>query len=213
MADYALLFCIVNHEKGSRVLRVAKTCGVPGGTIFLGRGTVNSRLLQILDLDDSRKEIVLMAAPRDIATAAAGAIAKDLAFHKPGHGVGFIVSLRAVHGAHNCENKTNRTEEVHMHDLIYTIVEKGLAADVVDAARAAGAIGGTIVNARGSGIHETEMLFAMPVEPEREMVLCVVDANITDAVAASIKEKLSLDEPGNGILFVCGVREAYGLQS
>ena len=92
-----------------------------------------------------------------------------------------------------------------------TIVEKGLAEDVISAATETGARGGTIINARGSGMHDTDVLFAMPIEPEKEMVLVLTKKDITEAVAKAIREALHIDDPGNGVLFIVGVNEAHGL--
>ncbi len=55
-------------------------------------------------------------------------------------------------------------------DLILTIVNRGFADQVVDAARAAGAHGGTVFYARGTGVHEMEKFFAISIQPEKEVV-------------------------------------------
>ena len=98
-----------------------------------------------------------------------------------------------------------------VYHVINVIVDKGKAEDVIDAATAAGSKGGTIVNARGSGIHETSKLFAMDVEPERELVLILSECENTDAIVASIREHLQLDEPGNGIIYIQDVNKTYGI--
>lgn len=179
---------------------------------MLGRGTVNSRLLELLDLNDSRKEIVLMATDDVTGTAAVQSIAKELSFHKADHGIAFVVPLQAIHGTHYCTSHSNHVTEANkMEQLIYTIVDKGLAEEVIEAAKSAGARGGTVINGRGSGIHETEMLFAMPIEPEREIILIIVSADIGEAVTRAIKDKMQLEQPGKGIMFVCNVSQTYGL--
>jgi nitrogen regulatory protein PII len=81
----------------------------------------------------------------------------------------------------------------------------------VEAAAKAGSKGATIINARGSGIHETSRLFAMDIEPEKEIVLIVSDSDSTDHIVASIRENFQIEKPGNGIVFVQNVTQAYGL--
>lgn len=98
-----------------------------------------------------------------------------------------------------------------MYDAIFTIIDRGKADAVIEAAKQAGARGGTIINARGSGIHETQMLFAMEIEPEKEMVLILVKKELMEPVVSSIREQLQIDEPGNGIIFVQEVNQIYGL--
>ena len=61
MKDFELI-SVTNFGLGSKVIKIARECGVSGGTIFLGIGTVRSRLLEILSLDHVRREIALMVA-------------------------------------------------------------------------------------------------------------------------------------------------------
>jgi len=68
------------------------------------------------------------------------------------------------------------------YDLIITIVNRGLADEVVDATKSAGATGGTIIHGRGTGIHETAKLFGIPIEPEKDIVLTLIDSSKTDSV-------------------------------
>lgn len=82
---------------------------------------------------------------------------------------------------------------------------------MIEAAQKAGSKGGTIINARGSGIHETQKLFNMDIEPEKEVVLILSESKTTDSIVNSIRECLKIEEPGKGILFVLNVAETHGL--
>jgi nitrogen regulatory protein PII len=110
------------------------------------------------------------------------------------------------------ENIESRGAQDLMYKAICTIVDRGKGEDVMDAANSAGARGGTIINARGSGIHETNMLFSMPIEPEKEMVIILSQNDLVDPIVSAIREKLKIDEPGNGIIFVQDVNKTYGLR-
>ena len=99
-----------------------------------------------------------------------------------------------------------------MYRAIFTIVDRGRAEDVMDAANEVGAKGGTIINARGSGIHETNKLFSMEIEPEKEMVMILSEKSVVDSIVSSIRKKLDIDKPGKGIIFVQEVSRAYGLR-
>jgi nitrogen regulatory protein P-II 1 len=97
------------------------------------------------------------------------------------------------------------------HDLIVTIVSKGRSERVVKASKEAGAEGGTILFARGTGIHETKSLFGIPVEPEKEMILTIVPARITSTVLEAIVQAGELRTPGTGIAFVLPVKAVAGI--
>lgn len=100
-----------------------------------------------------------------------------------------------------------------MYNAIFTIVDKGKACDVIDAAVSAGSRGATIINARGSGIDEKCVLFSIVVEPEKEIVMILAETGMTDSIVSSIREAVKIDQPGKGILFVLDVNKTYGLYS
>jgi len=212
--DFELIYVIVNFGMGSKVLQTAKKHGMTGGTVFLGRGTVKSHVLELLGITDERKEIVVMAADRKTADEVAEFLNEHFHFEKPHHGIAFTMPVCDIIGS-----TAYKHDEIHMegsedkvsYNLVVTIVDRGKGEEVVEASRKAGAKGATIVNARGAGIHETSKVFAMEIEPEKEMVLILVKSDIAEAVVSSIREHLEIDQPGKGIIFVQSVNKTYGL--
>lgn len=212
--DCELIYVIVGSETGSKVLHIAKQHGVTGGVIFRGRGTVKSQLLELLALDDVRKELVLMATTRSNAPHIFETLNKELKLYKSHHGIAFSVPLMGICSSRFFEqSEQQETEGVvkAMYKSITVIVDKGRGEDVVAAATKAGAKGATIINARGSGIHETSKLFAMEIEPEKELVLIISKDEQVEAIVDSIHRDFHLDKPGNGILFIQEVVRAVGL--
>ena len=211
MKHYELICVIVNFGLGSKVLGMAKRNGVSGGTIMLGRGTVHNRLLEFLELTDIRKEIVLMVAEKSVARQTLELINDELDFSRPNHGIAFVMSVGAFIGSGHYElGSTLKTEVVSMYQAIFVIVDKGME-KVMEHAKAVGARGGTIINARGSGIHETAKLLNMEIEPEKEIVLMLTRKESTSGIVKAVRDNMKIDEPGNGIIFVQTVNETYGI--
>lgn len=96
-------------------------------------------------------------------------------------------------------------------DLIVTIVNRGFADDVMDAARSAGAEGGTIMYGRGTGIHENAKFFGIAIEPEKEIVLNLISSDIKQAVMKAICKNTGLLTPGKGISFSLPVNDVVGI--
>ncbi len=96
-------------------------------------------------------------------------------------------------------------------DLIVTIVKKGWAERIVKASKEAGAEGGTIVFARGTGIHEQKSILGIPIEPEKEMILTLVPVEKTDEILQAIIEAGELEKPATGIAFVLDVKRVAGI--
>lgn len=97
------------------------------------------------------------------------------------------------------------------HQLIVTIVRKGWAAKIVNAAKAAGARGGTIMHGRGVGIHEQKKMLGIPIEPEKEIILTLIHKDKTNDVLKAIVEAGQLNKPGTGIGFVIDVDKVVGI--
>lgn len=215
------LICItVNYGMGSKIIKSAKQHGISGATVMLGKGTVNNKLLCYIGLTDERKEIVYMVAEKEKAYQALAAMDKEFEFKKPNHGIAFTTSVCEVMGKSDTvcefiddERSTERDafRDNIMYHSITVVVEKGKAEDVIDAATKAGSKGGTIINGRGSGIHETSKLFSMDIEPEKEIVVILSEAEATEAIISSIRTYLKIDDPGNGIIYVQNVNKTYGI--
>lgn len=212
--EYDLICVIVNFGLGSNVLKYAKENGISGGTILLGKGTVKSPILELLELSEIRKEIVIMLAEQYTANKFLQEFSTKFRLSKPNHGIAFSSSVIDILGTKSCKcdgKRKNGGAEETMYNAIYVIVDKGKADDVVKAAKKAGARGGTIINARGSGIHETSKLFSMEIEPEKEYVLILADINLTDEITSVVRKDLNIDEPGNGIIYVQSVNKTFGI--
>lgn len=209
-----LICVIVNFGSASKIVKAAKTFGITGATVTLGRGTVGRGIMNYLGLSDIRKEVVYMAAVKEVGDRALASLNEQFEFDKPNHGIAFTTTVCGVMGAKSirCDNPAGEREaEKTMYHIITTIVEKGKAEDVISAATEAGSKGGTILNARGSGIHETSKLFSMEIEPEKEIVLILSETDATAAITASIREALRIDQPGNGIIYVQNAAQTYGI--
>ncbi|HOS68940.1 MAG TPA: P-II family nitrogen regulator [Bacillota bacterium] len=212
--NFNLICVIVNFGLGSDVLKLSKQHGVTGGTIFLGKGTVKSAILELLELSESRKEIVLMAAEAAIEDTVLEELNKKLKFSKPNHGIAFTTSIKCIMGITSCGCKIDNESggvENPMYNLIMAIVERGKAEAAIEAARDAGARGGTIIHARGSGIHETSKIFSIEIEPEKEIALIISESMLAEKIASSISDRLNINEPGNGVIFIQSINKVYGL--
>lgn len=96
-------------------------------------------------------------------------------------------------------------------DLIVTIVNRGVADDVITASREAGAEGGTVLLGRGIGIHEKAKFLGIPIEPAKDIVLTVTPVEKTDRILEAIRHKAELDKPGHGIGFVISLKRVVGI--
>lgn len=90
---------------------------------------------------------------------------------------------------------------MNKYELVVCIVNAGYSENVMAAARASGARGGSIVRGRGSANPEAEEFFNITIQPDKEVVLILVSADIKDEVMKSVYKNAGLSTEGVGIVF------------
>lgn len=210
-----VLFCaILEFGKGSKILKLAKELGSVGGTIFLGKGTIRSEWLNLLGVMETRKEIFFTIIDGQMETVFFDQIADRFALEKPHHGIAFSMPLKyylRIDGSKYVTNREKKGVNRMDYESIFVIADKYSLDDILEAAEAAGSIGGTIIHGRGSGSQEKATLFNIEIEPEKVIVLILSKVEKTDAIVNSIKERLNIHEPNTGIIFVMDVRRTLGV--
>ncbi len=97
------------------------------------------------------------------------------------------------------------------HEIIFCIVNAGFSDEVMEAAREFGAKGGTVVHARGTANPDAEKIFNIPISPEKEIVMILVDEKIKNNILHSLYNKVGLNTQGKGIAFSMPVSSVVGL--
>lgn len=97
------------------------------------------------------------------------------------------------------------------HECIVCIVNAGFSDAVMDAAKEFGARGGTVVHARGTASQEAEKFFQITIQPDKEMVMILVSAEIKDDILHALYRAVGLKTPGQGIAFSLPVDGVVGL--
>ncbi|MCK9216957.1 MAG: P-II family nitrogen regulator [Firmicutes bacterium] len=212
--NYTLFSCILDFGKGSKALELSKNFGCYEGTIFLGKGTVSTDWLNVLGALDIRKEIFITIIDEEKEDAFYEAITKQFNLDKPGHGIAFSMPLKYCIKLNNLKyesNKEMRGANKMNYECIFTIVDKGLSEDVLEAAESEGSTGGTVIHGRGTGTQEKAVLFNIKIEPEKDIVMILSKTEKTESIVDAIEKRLNISKPGCGIIFVMEVNKAIGL--
>lgn len=96
-------------------------------------------------------------------------------------------------------------------EMILCVVNAGYSELVMDAAREEGARGGTVIHARGTANKEAEQFFHIAIQPDKEIVIILVTAEIKDKVLHAIYKSAGLKSEGNGIAFSLPVDDVVGI--
>lgn len=106
--------------------------------------------------------------------------------------------------------KIEKTSE-NQFELILTVVNRGFSSEVMEAATKKGATGGTMLNARGT-YKEVKTILGMKIEPEKEVVLIVVNKQIAKEIIEAIYNRCGLSTPGAGICLALPISQITGLR-
>ena len=146
----------------------------------------------------------------------------------PDRGVAMAVPLSGIGGAktleyfkggidtneeetQNTDTKTEDTEMESTHELIIAIYEKGYTDLVMDAAREAGAYGGTTIRAKGTGAG-AEKFFGLSLAEEKEIVLIVSGKEQKKDIMKAIMQKAGIDSKAHALVFSLPVSETAGFR-
>lgn len=89
---------IVNHGQGDNIIRILKRNKSSAQFVLSGEGTASKRVLDILAIEDNRKEIVYSVVAEDAVNDIKTEIEAYFAANKRNRGVAYTISLSTVMG-------------------------------------------------------------------------------------------------------------------
>ena len=95
--------------------------------------------------------------------------------------------------------------------LITALVNPGYSEEVMNAARAAGARGGTVLHSRQVSSEKAQSSLGLDVQEEKEMILIVSDNDHKLPIMQAIGEKCGLHSEAKGLVLSCPIDCAIGL--
>ncbi len=204
-----LLLSIVQEGMGESLVAATREGGAQGSTIILADGVAESSVLRLLGIGDSKKEIVLTIIPLPLVEPVVGALKNFRRNKRLSCGKTLLIDVTHIlhhnNGNSSLGEKSTHPSFKNGHTLVTCIVNKGSAEDVMEAAKKAGATGGTILPARGTGKEEDQKFFGFHLVPEKEILLIIVDSHIAISILDVIRDVSCLSKPGSGIAFCIDV--------
>lgn len=204
MPELSSLFMVVPKGEASRISRDIHKYSHANVLILLAKGSINSGFLNTLGINEVSKEMLIITDTEEVIENITNNLDNKRQISSNNHGIIFQID------SYN-RYITKRKEDKNMKVAIFTVIERGKAQDVVESSKKAGAKGGTILHGRGSAGEKAKFLLGMEIEPEKEIVMTIVDEAIMDDVIKNIREASDVDNSGKGILFVLPVSKSIGI--
>ena len=177
-------------------------------------GTARSKTLHLLGLEKSELNIIYAMCMSDCADALFDGLSSEMGIDAPGAGVVISLPVSETFGISNAPTGVKRNLEeraVNMENsLIIVIAENGYVDMVMDAAREAGARGGTVVHAKGTGNAKTATLFKITIAQEKEMIYLVTSKEDEKKIVDAIIDKAGPTTKAKAVVFTLPIERTAG---
>jgi nitrogen regulatory protein PII len=221
MGNIYLMTTIVDRKIIKKYLELYRENELYVMFITLGYGTASNEIMDYVGLDSPEKAVAYSVVEEDTWFKVKKELQQKLRIDAPGGGIAYITPLSSVGGKKtldfllenpNYVKKEESTLQNTDHDLIVVIAEQGYTNLIMDAAREAGAYGGTVVHAKGTGMAAAEQFMGITLSEEKEIVYIVTKTEGKNAIMKAVMEKAGYESKAKAICFSLPVTDTAGLR-
>ncbi len=217
MTGLKYLIVITRREFTEQYLEFFRSIGLNSVMYKLCNGTATDSVLNYMGLEKTDKIMFETVVNSDKVQEIKDGLIEKLNISAVGNGIAvFMPTGGFLESAKNYfvgKTSTAQKEEEKVEDLslIITIADKGNSDLIMECSRSAGATGGTVVKAKGTG-KEMATLFGISISEEKEMVYIVSKKKDRDVIMQKISEKAGSNTEAHGIIFSIPVESVVGIR-
>ena len=219
-SELFLMITVTSRENMPAFIRLYQDKGLETHFLSLGRGTAEQRYLRYLALDETEKMVCLTVVTGRKWLEAKKAMSVRLRIEAPGVGIAFAVPLSAVGGKRELLFLTDQQgfekgEETALkntdQELLIVIGNQGYSEQIMDAAREAGARGGTVIHARGTGQEKAEKFLGISLASEKDVILIVTPTENRNGMLQRIIREAGPKTRAGAVAFSLPVTDTAGM--
>lgn len=220
-----LLVGIVSSGDATEVTEICNSVGAALSYSFEAFGTARTAVLDYLGLGETPKRVIFSLIPESAEKAVLEGIQREMSLYLVGKGICFTLPLTAVSGivANGLlkgapQEKTNgreikMNENTRMYDVIIAAMQSGYADEAMNAAREAGAAGGTLIHATTLNNRKAEQLIGVTLQEETEILMILTKREGKLPIMRAIRDTAGLKTDAGGVLFSLPVDNLIGVGS
>ena len=205
------------HPLGANIMKnICEGLSLPIVLSLPCSGTATKNMLDLLGLDSHSRRLFMTVASAEQTKALISEQKKRLYIDAPGNGVTVGIPIKSVGGSKtlaflsNGQNVKGAPALNYDYELIMVIANQGATDQVMDAARSAGARGGTVIHGLGTGSKNAEKFYKVSIAAEKEVILIASAADKKTAIMKAIIEQAGPDTKAGAIAFSLPVTELAG---
>ena len=215
MGGAVLMITITDRSRCGEFAAWYQEQGIPLVLTALGSGTATTEILDCLGLEATEKAVLFCVAPHSpqLVRRAEKALWLDV----PGRGILMTVPVSSIGGAAARDYLLQQEAEKSMekeitHELLVVITNQGHTDTVMDAARAAGATGGTAVHAKGTGTELAKKFFGVSIAAEKELIFILTLEETRVPIMKAIMAQAGMQTEAQSLVFSLPVSDIAGLR-
>ena len=208
---------VINPDALKKLSDICAQLEIPMSVALHGRGTAIESMRDLLGIDSTEKWIVFSVAGEEKTKEYMNRLRRTLYIGVPGHGIAWAVPIKSVGGGkilaylNDGRQDARYTPEFNFsYELIVAIANEGRTDTVMNAARAAGAMGGTVLHGKSTGAKDSEKFYNISISGEKEVILIVAEAAQKSEIMRSILKNAGPDSEAGAIVFSMPVSEVAG---
>ena len=172
-------------------------------------------------LESAEKAVILGMVTRDTWRVLKTGLQNRFRVDVPGTGIAFIMPLSAIGGKRELKFLTEGQDFVKgeegtlkdtTHELLVVIANQGYSNLIMEAAKGAGAGGGTVIHARGTGMEKAESFFGVSLASEKEIIFIVSKTGKRTDIMKAVMNEAGMESKAKSIIFSLPVTATAGLR-
>lgn len=218
LMELYFIVTVTDRRKSGKMSLLCSSLGLPMVNVSLGYGTASDTIRSYYGLSSSEKAVITAVASAAEAKELFRLAKKDLFIDIPGNGIIMSIPVKSVAGTSSLSRLTNSTDSGgtpdmdFRYELIIAILNEGYADDVMDAARSAGAGGGTVLHAKGTGPVKSESFFGISLADEKDLLLIVASAKDKGTIMQAIQTHAGPGTKPGAVCFSLPISAVAGLR-
>ncbi len=219
MSELYMMTTITNRSMLPNFLGFYKEEGVTVNLVSLGRGTAASEVMDYFGLESAEKAVMFGMVTEETWKTVKRGLQKRFRIDVPGTGIAFLVPLSSIGGRREIKFLTEHQDFVKeeegtlkdtSHELLVVIANQGYRNMVMDAAKSAGAGGGTVIHAGGTRMERAESFFGVSLASKKEIIFIVSKTGQRSEIMREVMSKAGMG--AKAIIFSLPVTSTAGLR-
>lgn len=221
---FCVLMLIASPKLSKSADTLFRNAGLPVLYRLRAEGTASSEMMDMLGLESRDKLIYISMIPRQFSDIILHKLWKECKLGESNTGIAFTIPVTGISAMMTRmkwgitdEAISKITEKEHemnteaRYVLVTAVVNRGFSTDVMEAAKKAGASGGTVVNGRRIGNEEVQSFWGITVQDEKDLVLILTEADNKVNLMREISQSCGMHSDAKGIVTAIPVDSLAGL--